>query len=1129
MKKHTILVLLLLFALFIPHSDTLPVEKGSHKKYLPNPSVYNSNGKSSISVSISEDILAKFDPIRNGTSTAFSVDHSGWTSDTISVVFNGITGRDTLETIQSEESSDRTAFFRIASNKVNQYRQPQEISQEIRFDKNTHLNYVILQFQFVDSSVSVSDAKVIGSNTYIELRSDIGGQPSKSGYLARSLLSDAWVINKNQTFDSFCDHVNTFTTLLINASIGYDLVANTSYWIVYNSGNTLPTSDYTYYGLWTYKNTDLSLASANRSYDTIQSGGDAGDIWILIDGWNDLTDLYQDSSYHPYLELGYKVTDILQSDEIGLNITSPMFTEVLSNRARLSNVNSENSTSFTIESSEPIMYNVSVNGTLYRTYKKTINASYTVNPTYVNWTIDLPMDAITDPFFVSGRNISLSLPSEFYEWEIANSSLNDLPQNSHYIRIFANSSNHVAFINVEDRVKRGTQAYITISGVGTQLANITIFNTSGEIIYSEMKRMNEQFSVPIAITHALGTFTIEAFYRYGEEIGYKYRNFYVYDEKKVSVSIKDTDPFTHRNVPNTQVTINNGSNVYIYETNENGDPVVFNAEIGKEYYVNWTIGEKRYSHILYVPDNDSNSFEFIADAPYIFDTDIIIQVYQRDGVTFLPCNVSVNGTMIDAPSGIGNYRGIEGNYNISVIYGKEQVFSSRYEIWRENNTIRIYTDIQTETPYKNITIRMLDALERHIPNLPITISNSSGAIGTEITDEFGECTFLNIHIGTYNISWEQNGEIHVALIEVSDSGIVEVISKQRWVFSVAYSIVVKDTDENGKHRGYQCIVSINGVNKTTNENGEVSFILEEGNYTALVYYNGTLVTSVHISVLKDVNESAIIITPINAHPDIIKREIPLWGWVTIGVVSIMGLAGIGIVEKRHRDRIKMQRRVELWRSYRDLFEDEQNIRAVLLTHNQTASLLTQWSHNLPAIENGGKSDLISGFLDAISNWSGELDRDSPLKEIQWGKFAVYIEYGTFCSMSILSDEPIKSETMKERISFTLKSIEEGNAEELKDFHGNVTPFEFLYRPIVSELGLKHQYEGFVNEFAIHRAPEKIRPYLYEKRNRMIRVSEFVESIKGDFENEDEAYYLLYKSIEENVIQFDFAKNMDDTD
>jgi len=1433
-----------------------------------------SSSQIDISISLHEEFFASFNSLQeNITSNDFTINHNGWTSDNMSISFNNITGKMAIKTIQDEKSSEYTKFFRTTTqdspNKL--YWMQQEYGQEIKFTKNVYIYASEMQFQFVSSSTDSNNAQKVIDTTHFELRNDNGDdQPHKSNSLISVPLNESWVINKNQSMEDYCDYPNTFTTLLINTSYNYNLAKDTSYWIVFNAtGESYTYPDYTNFGFWAYYNPDLELMTKNRSIDALPNG-DFSDGFVLT-GWS--TDWSENANYHPYLKLYYKITDTLLPEEIALNISSPIVSSIgASNFTTLHNLYQKDSTLIQIESNESIQYSPTANGSCYRDYDVSSSSTYKIHENYINWTIDIPISALSESFYESGRNITLDLPSEFYEWEVVNSSTNNLPSTDHYIRVIANSSNHVSFIDVNENVKRGDNMQIIINGFGTETANVSIYNTTHDVIYSELKPFNTIFNVPIAESNGLGIFTINVSYENGEKIGLKSRSFTVYDLESIDITIKDTNPFGNRNLPLTKVSVNNGSTTYIQTTNVDGDALTFiDFKIGLDYYVNWSIGKTEYSQIISLIDKGQTDFILFSDDPYYFDTNIEVNVFQQDGTSPLACTILLNNTQINAPFGSANYIDYrESNYNVSVIYNDDIINSTIFEIWNENTTINVYTEILDEY---SLTLTIKDSLYRNINGLNIIIANDTEIITTQSTNNDGVVGFGGLPIGEYNVSWSQNNHVKWKLLSIEENTVDTIISDEMWYFDIDvtmtildmtwdengekhlgficdvylnetelstnnngqitfpsikegkyniaikylgeivynesytirkenstsieiitdidahesehqsdFSLVLKDiygrtlpnnveiyvwnstynitynlseegivsitnlnfgeynvswiqngivynqsfwnpyeinngqiellytvpwyfnvnvslnikdttydeygerylgleslvkmneteliTNENGEvifnsiiegsytisvffhetliytniftiqkensssieiitqydnhkflhqkeiklqlvdslnrsipntqiflinanfqyngttdaqgflflseieignynitweqqydlytyynlsvpfdtevhiitsvslyyhtitiqliikdttsemeHRGFVCNITLNNITKTSNDNGEVNFDILEGNYTVSIFLHEKLIATRHIEILKDVNQSFIIITEIDAHPPIFKKDIPWWGWIVIASGLIVGLTMVRRIKQKHKQEFIETNLRQMWQEYRHLIEDEQNIRAIMVTHNDTGSLISKWANNMKVLEKGDKSDLISGFLDAISNWVQELDGSKPLEMIKWGDFYILINRGSLISITSISTSPINSKEFLSRIKNTVASIEKHYQDDLVSFHGNIKAFQTLHLDIESKLLLHHQYNIIINRLEIQKADTRIRLYLQEKSNQPIFLLDLIDFIQTNLDIDNELYHIIYLAIREEIIQF----------
>lgn len=494
-----------------------------------NPETSNSLSENiDIPIDLNEIILSDLGYVGNIQSDVFSLDHSGWTAQNITINFANITGKQDIRVIQDEMTPDKTAFFRTANDIQNAYTQPQEISQEINFSRNVYLYSAVMQFQYVDSTVDSLKSKSIGNSTFIELRNDIGNQPSKTNHITQTRLNDTWIINKGQTFENYSNYVNTFTTLLINASINSEIASNIPYWIVYNS-----TEDYgslVRYGLWCYYNDMLGLRSMNRSIST--GSGDASSLWVLKNGWTDSINWIHDGNYHPYLKLYYRIIDTMKPSEIAMNVTLPSSKIVsdgieFNGTVSLFNINSKDSTIIKTESNESIQYNPYISGIFERHNSSVLSkASYVVNGDHVEWKINVTASNVLMPN-VSSRNVSISLPENFYEYEIQNSTINVGNDEVTFV-VYANSTNSVIKIDIPEKVRRGTQFEVIAYGNGIGNINVSIWY-GNHLLDSKISIFNTPTLFTIGTDNEIGNYIITVEYKNGNTIGYKTKEFILYD------------------------------------------------------------------------------------------------------------------------------------------------------------------------------------------------------------------------------------------------------------------------------------------------------------------------------------------------------------------------------------------------------------------------------------------------------------------------------------------------------------------------------------------------------------------------------------------------------------------------
>ncbi|MHA1271467.1 MAG: PCI domain-containing protein [Candidatus Helarchaeota archaeon] len=118
-------------------------------------------------------------------------------------------------------------------------------------------------------------------------------------------------------------------------------------------------------------------------------------------------------------------------------------------------------------------------------------------------------------------------------------------------------------------------------------------------------------------------------------------------------------------------------------------------------------------------------------------------------------------------------------------------------------------------------------------------------------------------------------------------------------------------------------------------------------------------------------------------------------------------------------------------------EDAMNLQYVLIIHKESGSCVFSY----PCSELEFDSDLVSGFLQAISSFGSEIDssQSTPLEEIKWGGFVIALSDGNLVRTAfICKNSP--SPSLKANIKYFILNFENKFKQNLSVWTGDIHPF-----------------------------------------------------------------------------------------
>lgn len=254
-----------------------------------------------------------------------------------------------------------------------------------------------------------------------------------------------------------------------------------------------------------------------------------------------------------------------------------------------------------------------------------------------------------------------------------------------------------------------------------------------------------------------------------------------------------------------------------------------------------------------------------------------------------------------------------------------------------------------------------------------------------------------------------------------------------------------------------------------------------------------------------------------------------WIWIIPIILAITMPILSYILIKRKKKMPKLGIIVDDFEKYKNIIDDEQNIRMVFIIHKESSVLFAKKLYGLK--DETSKSDLISGFLNAVSGWGQEVKKSEKadgLRLLVWNEFSILLNHGEYITAAIVSDSIIRSDEMKERIDSLTNSFEEMYDEEIKSFSGNIKSFEGFSLQIDDILKTHHQYKCKVDykkleTLEISKSIKKFFQNLSYVQNDFF-VIDLIQDITDQkiFKKKNDAYKLLYDFLKDRVIYPDLS-------
>lgn len=235
---------------------------------------------------------------------------------------------------------------------------------------------------------------------------------------------------------------------------------------------------------------------------------------------------------------------------------------------------------------------------------------------------------------------------------------------------------------------------------------------------------------------------------------------------------------------------------------------------------------------------------------------------------------------------------------------------------------------------------------------------------------------------------------------------------------------------------------------------------------------------------------------------------------------ILIIAGIsGIISYYTIKRYKFKKSMEVWKKKTQLFADVLKIDLILVIHKESGACLIQKSFSDIPID----GNLISGFLQAVSSFKYEIKGDSERKKresilLDYQDYNILLKDGEFIRLAlILNSEP--SENLKKSLNKFINEFEKKNLEHLKQYTGNVTPFQENFMDLVD----KHFKMSFISPHIVNENPPAISLNTFQER--IIAIAKTLQSDASQFYISQLLNYLL--SAEPNEPKERFIANIYD--
>ena len=428
--------------------------------------------------------------------------------------------------------------------------------------------------------------------------------------------------------------------------------------------------------------------------------------------------------------------------------------------------------------------------------------------------------------------------------------------------------------------------------------------------------------------------------------------------------------------------------------------------------------------------------------------------------------------------------------------------------------------------YAKSTVSFVDSNDRVLSGMNVTFTNLRlNHTQTLQTDEFGKVNASSLYVDSYNATWQQydaqNKTINITqTINISYQGTNAIKSSSKNYYSVDIIIIVRDILE----RPFQAVVQVNNLPYPTAENGELRLRLLEGTYPLEVLVNNSVIYNSNITITQGINTTFICNTEINAFPEQIRWQMPIWAWIVIGVAGVTILGGYMWYAKIHPKKELATREEQMEKvKTMQFLQDILNLSAILVIEKVSKQTVYTQKYQMDLNE-----DLVSGFLGAINDWEGEVEHDSNkrggLNTIQYHSFTVYFTHGDHGILITFMKKPIQSQKFQNLLQSALREIENKHQQDLANFNGFIAPFQQSVPQILTQyIPSKFQHKFMINKEAIEvvKFPVKIQDWWKQnyQGNEDFTLSQLIAYFRSAniCDTLEDAYTQVYKLVVKNVL------------
>lgn len=664
---------------------------------------YGQNGSTSFYVATNQTAATKFGNY-SITNNNHMFSHTDWTMTQTNVTVWDLVPQASEWVVQ--DVNNQPGYFVFAQNDYSPTPiKPQELAQELIFDYNQTIDWILVKYGITTKSLVNQQTTV--RNITIEIREDDNGLPKKDSFLksinfSNGILDNGFKVDEYELDQNIVDYN-------VNLTVNFEVESGKKYWLIFNASKSYSLSFRNYFTM--YYDSNSQLNTLNRSLST----GDFEECWKSSDRSGSSQFWQQNGSYHPYLKIGYTITQPLLPSDIGLNLTigNSKVSITDDGRGLITNLTTWESTTYQFNATENVKFNVSIDGVLQNQSPVKIDATYAVT-TQTAW-----MMMYNIPVFNIGtlqhRNISVDLGGQFNNVQINRTAtvvgktimIPAIGSGSVSSQITAISPNAIVSITAPQRVHRGDILAINVlhdGSVGYSEFRADLWCDGIKINDITLgKSYNQNVSLyTIPSTAPIGQYVIAVrTYRYASvEVtnpmyvanienkiaGYQTMIVEVYDTTDVSLIIKDN---LNRAIPNLAVNATGPVNYTDIRTNTIGAFVVEGMEYGN-YTLSWIVDDQVIRSNITIPTSGTTIF---MPYRYYFMVDTVISVVDVNTKAYTT-DVRINRiTKTTDSAGQVTFTLREGDYVVEILSNDSVIETQNISVIKGSQQFTVQTSI----------------------------------------------------------------------------------------------------------------------------------------------------------------------------------------------------------------------------------------------------------------------------------------------------------------------------------------------------------------------------------------------------------------------------------------------------